>query len=149
MAAALLPAGMANPGGRIETMPMSDYLTGLSGQADPIIRSNWDVYLVGNALIYAREQCGQSDVAPRFFLHLIPDGGRRDLPDHRRRYGFDNLDFDFAAYGARGGGKCVAVRPLPAYGVREIRTGQYIPGEGRVWEGVSMVAGPDGEEGAP
>ena len=49
VAAALLPAGMANPGGRIETMPMSDYLTGLSGQADPIIRSNWDVYQIGRA----------------------------------------------------------------------------------------------------
>ncbi len=58
-----------------------------------------------------------------------------DLPRHRRQYGYDNLDSSFARYSLTVEGPCLADVPLPEYGITGIRTGQYIPGEGRIWEG--------------
>ena len=42
---------------------------------------------------------------------------------------------DFEQYGVRADGRCFMVRKLPDYDIAAIRTGQYIPGEGRIWEG--------------
>ena len=55
-----------------------------------------------------------------------------DLPHHRQPYGFDNLDFDFDQHGERFDGKCLAIIPLPEYGISGIRTGQY-EGYRRFW----------------
>ena len=44
-----------------------DYRVELLGDNQPAIRSDWDVYLVRNALIYKKEQCIPEDVEPRFF----------------------------------------------------------------------------------
>ena len=71
-----------------------------------------------------------------FFLHLIP-AEVADLPDDRKQYGFDNLNFDFDQHGGRFEGKCLATIPLPEYGISEIRTGQSVPvvgGFNHVWE---------------
>ena len=71
-----------------------------------------------------------------FFLHLIP-ADVADLPGHRQQYGFDNLDFDFEQHGERFEGKCLAIVPLPEYGISGIRTGQYVQVDGgfdNVWE---------------
>ena len=46
----------ALPPVRVETMPVGDYLARLVGDSPPVIRSDWDVYLVGNSLIYKKEQ---------------------------------------------------------------------------------------------
>lgn len=100
----------------------------------PAIRSDFDVYLDGSRLVYVKEECGDEDVAARFFLHLYPVDVA-DLPDRRRRHGFDNLDFGFEKYGFRDIGRCVAVRVLPGYGTTRIRTGQFISGEGQIWSG--------------
>ena len=77
-------------------------------------------------------------VGMRFFLHLYPvDAG--DLPDHRRRYGFDNLDFRFGEYRLPLTERPVAVRELPGYAIARIRTGQYLINEDgsftKLWEG--------------
>ena len=141
MAALVLPHN-ALPPARIETVPMGDYLARLLGDGPPIIRSDWDVYLVGNSLIYMKEQCGPENAAPMFFLHLDPVEGN-DLPGHRKQYGFDNLDFAFRDQGLIEGGVCVAGRELPDYGIAAIRTGQYT-GEGEVWKGSFDLAGPAG-----
>ena len=108
--------------------------------AIPAIRSGFDVYLLGKRLIYFRQPC-RLDHDALFFLHVVPVDGR-DLSGERRQYGFDNLDFrmKFAE-------RCTAVRELPDYPIAEVRTGQYIPGEGRLWEG-AIVAGP-GSDGGP
>ena len=61
----------------------------------------------------------------------------------RREHGFDNLDFRFEARRllldkdtpAPGGVKCIAVVDLPGYEVARIRTGQFVPGESRLWHG--------------
>ena len=101
---------------------------------EPAIRSGFDVYLDGNRLVYVKEECGDEDVVARFFLHLYPVDVA-DLPDRRRRHGFDNLDFDFGMYGFRDTGRCVAVRVLPGYETTGIRTGQFISGKGQEWSG--------------
>ncbi len=70
-----------------------------------------------------------------FFLHLVPSD-MTDLPSERVRYGFDNLDFGFADYGVVMEETCLAMVTLPGYDIDRIRTGQYVPGEGRIWEAV-------------
>ena len=108
---------------------------------EPLARSFFDVYLVGRALTYLRDECADEDVAPWFFLHVDPvDVG--DLPPHRREHGFENLDFVFTGSGARSDGSCVAVVPLPDYPIASIRTGQYDEA-GQLWS-VEFVL-PDGE----
>lgn len=101
-----------------------------------LINNSFDVWLDGNRLLYFREaSCAGT---ARFFLHVQPVDPD-DLPDDRKQYGFDNLDFDISQ--ARLGSiSCAAVRPLPDYPVAGIRTGQFTPG-GRLWEGTFSFTG--------
>ena len=73
-----------------------------------------------------------------FFLRLIPVDVD-DLPDHRKQYGFENLDFSFGDYELPLTGRPVAVRELPDYDIARIRTGQFLAnGDGsytNLWEG--------------
>ena len=92
----------------------------------------FDLYRQGRRLIYYREVCAAADAEPWFFLHIIPaDAG--SLAAERRRYGFDNRDFDFAVRGVRLDGKCLAAISLPEYAIAEIRTGQYTAEQGELW----------------
>ena len=73
-----------------------------------------------------------------FFVHLYPvDVG--DLPDHRKRHGFDNLDFRFGEFALPLTERRVAVRELPGYAIARIRTGQSRINEDgsftQLWEG--------------
>ena len=97
----------------------------------PIVRSNYDIYLGNNELMYVSNSCRTEDIKSRFFLHVVPKN-RKDLPLSRTN--FSNLDFDFAGHGVSTKDKCIAFRKLPNYEIRYIRTGQYIPKEGTVWE---------------
>ena len=125
----------ALPPVKVETMTVGDWVSGPLGGGRPIIRSDWDVYLVEDSLIYAKDQCSPEDAEPMFFLHLDPVD-MNDLPDHRKQYGFDNLDFAFRGHRhSIEGGVCVAIRELPDYGIAAIRTGQFVPGEGQIWNG--------------
>ena len=100
---------------------------------EPVVRSSFDVYLIGNELTYTREPCAPADTEPPFFLHVIP-ANVNDLPGDRKQYGFDNLDFRFDRDGGRRfGGKCLVARPLPDYMITCIQTGQYTPGAGQIW----------------
>ncbi len=134
VAAFVLPHN-ALPPVSVETMdvPVSDYLARLLGDNRPVIRSDWNVHLVGNSLIYKKEQCTPADTEPTFFLHLYPVDVN-DLPSHRQQYGFDNLDFAFGEQDVIARGVCAARRQLPDYDIAAIGAGQYI-GEGRIWEG--------------
>ena len=108
---------------------------------EPLARSVYAIHLDGRTLTYLRDGCTDEDADARFFLHIVPaDEG--DLPEHRREYGFDNLDFTLAVRGARLDGNCVAVVPLPDYPVATVRTGQY-DDTGRLW--TAEFALPDGE----
>ena len=100
--------------------------------SQPAARSDFDLYLQDNRLIYLRESCAAADTAAGFFLHIIPEDVT-DLPAERQAAGFANRDFDFARYGGAFDGKCLAAVPLPDYPVKAIRTGQHIPGQGELW----------------
>ena len=107
-----------------------------SVSAGPVIRSDFGVYLMRNQLIYFKDPCEPADTEPRFFLHIIP-ADANDLPLNRKRYGFDNLDFNFGDDG-RGmsfGGKCLMTKSLPDYKITNIRTGQFMRKEGEIWAG--------------
>ena len=99
---------------------------------EPVARGVFDVHLADGALVYAKEPCEQADTEARFFLHIAPERVG-DLPDARKPYGFDNLDFAFFPNGALFDGSCAARIPLPDYPVSSVRTGQYISGESAIW----------------
>ena len=103
---------------------------------EPIIRSDFDVYMDAHALTYLKEPCAESDTLGRFFLSVHPVNVA-DIPEHRREIGHDALNFDFAPDGIIFGGKCMIRRELPGYGIAQISTGQDIPGAGRLWAGAA------------
>ncbi len=109
---------------------------GLPKEAQPPIRSIFNVYLdeQENRLIYARDDCSDDDIEPPFFLHVVPVDPA-NLSEHSQQYIFDHLDFNFDDYGLRSDGLCVATRNLPVYDIASIMTGQYLPGEYRIWRG--------------
>ena len=122
-----------NDAEQIEALRPEDYLSRVASVAAPSVRSNYDVYLHENALVYVTGHCSADDVEHRFFVHVTPvDAG--DLTARGRRHGFENLDFDFRRAGVRIGERCAAVRALPAYDIERIATGQFVPGRRRVWE---------------
>ena len=106
------------------------YETVASGPA--LHRALFTVYRHGASLVYANAACNPAAIEARFFLHVYPTRTGA-LPRNRRRYGFDNLDFDFDQHGVRFEETCVAVVPLPAYDIDRIKTGQWIRDEGQVW----------------
>ena len=122
-----------------ETLTMR--LADLTGGRRPMIRGDsttprgFDVYLAGDALVYAKEACVQADVETPFFLHLVPAGD--DFDAGRESVGYNNLDFRFEHYGdwfGEDGSACLAKVPLPEYAIARIRTGQYTA-DSIAWEG--------------
>jgi len=91
--------------------------------SDPVIRSQYDVYLDNSRLIYIKDTCDEESES--FSLHVYP-ADADDLPEERRMHGFDNLDFTIDRYGMITNGMCVAVRYLPDYDIASLTTGQYI-----------------------
>ena len=70
----------------------------------------------------------------KFILHVIPVDPA-DLPAHRRRYGFDNLDFYCDQSGERFDDQCTVIAQLPDYAIDHIRVGQWIAKEDRtLWK---------------
>ena len=100
---------------------------------DPDIQSNFDVYIDDGRLIYVKDSCSVDDRDLPFFLHVFP-ADENDLPDGREESGFDNLGFELMQRGGELDEVCFAVVGLPAYEIMSIRTGQWVRGEGNVWE---------------
>ena len=125
------------PIARIETGQYTPAWAGAArrgvAEAEPLARARFDIHLDGRALTYVRDGCAAEDADTRFFLHVHP-ADPADLPEHRQRHGFDNLNFSLREQGARtDGGGCVAVVPLPAYPIASVRTGQF-GADGHLWE---------------
>ena len=99
---------------------------------EPAARAVYALHLDGRTLAYVKSPCSREETAARFFLHVAP-ASADDLPDGRKRYGFDNLDFAFRNIGVRFDETCMATVELPAYPIAEIRTGQFADGR-RLWE---------------
>ena len=113
----------------LERARLDTILSGAKGA--PAAQSRYDVSIDGRALIYRKEPCEADDIAPRFFLHVIP-ARVDDLPEWRKPHRYDNLDFDFHLHGVALDGKCAAKVPLPAYAIKSVRTGQWNAG-GQIW----------------
>ncbi len=108
---------------------------------EPAARSDFDLYIQDNQLIYLRETCAAADTAAPFFLHIFPEDVT-DLPADWQAAGFTHGGFDFARRGGHFDGKCLAAVTLPDYPIKEMRTGQHIPGQGNLWS-VRLTAAPD------
>ena len=106
----------------------------------PVARGEFDLYLSDSELRYFKEPCAAADTAERFFLHIIP-ADAADLPEGRRRHGFVNADFYFSEHGLALDGVCLGAVELPEYGIKRIRTGQYVSGEGELWRAEFEVGG--------
>ena len=117
----------------------SDYAA--MSAAEPVVRDYFDLYELDNRLLYLRETCAAADTAAPFFLHIIPEDPA-DLPADRRGAGFAHSGFDFVRQGGPFDGKCLAAVSLPDYPIKEMRTGQHIPGQGDLWS-VKLIAAPD------
>ncbi len=102
-------------------------------QAEPLAHSRFDVFLHDSSLIYLNEACTAADMATRFFLHVFPKNAA-DLPDRRKRFRFDNLNFHFFDHFFKADAGCIAVAPLPDYEMSRIQTGQFVSGQDRVWD---------------
>ena len=98
----------------------------------PIQRVGFDVSIEENELSYVKDPCAPTDTKASFFLHVTPLD-TNDLPEHRKQYGFDNLDFGFDSRGVILDGQCRVTVNLPEYAITRIRTGQFISGQGRIW----------------
>lgn len=94
---------------------------------EPAARGEFTIYAGDDSLIYLKKPCEpaavESSKRTKIFLHIFPDDGA-DLTRVGKRHGFNNADFVFDDYGVDLGGKCVAIAPLPAYGIEYIRTGE-------------------------
>ena len=110
-------------------------------QSPPVARSNFDLYMRDDRLVYLRETCAAADTAAGFFLHIVP-ADAADLTAERQAAGFAHRDFDFGRWGGFFDGQCLAAIILPDYPIKEIRTGQHIPGQGDLWS-VELIAAPD------
>ena len=115
------------------------YYAALSA-TNPAARDYFDLYEWDNRLIYLRESCTDQDMSAGFFLHIIPEDVA-DLPEDRWDAGFAHGGFAFARQGGRFDGKCLAAVPLPDYPIKQMRTGQFVPGQGDLWS-LELMAAP-------
>ena len=134
------------PGAYIEDLPdIYDraYAAGsaaLAGEfGERLADSVFDIYLdaggaeYGRRLIYIKRPCADEDTRARFFLHIFP-ARARDLPAHRQEIGFNSKGFGLAERGKAHDGLCAALFRLPDYPIERIRAGQFVRGEGPVWQ---------------
>ena len=97
----------AFPVGAVEGEPswLTDYESIASGE--PAARSDFDIYLRENAVIYLKSPCSVADVQAEFFLHVVPED-LEDLPADRRQHGFGGGHFRYGEYAALDfGGRCI------------------------------------------
>ena len=102
--------------------------------SEPAARSVFDVYLQDGALSYLKAPCAPADYEAPFFAYLYP-ADWDDLPIEHRRNGFHAWNRAMVEHrGAVFDGACLMTLYLPAYPIAAVRTGQYTPGGGRVWD---------------
>ena len=125
----------------VEYLDSLNHLSRLLRDNQPALRSDFDVYLVENTLVYVKEPCTSADTEATFFLAIYPVDVN-DLPEHRQQHGFENLDFDFHLFGGVFDGRCAATVALPQYAIATIGTGQFVYEEDsfhHLWEGEFSV----------
>ena len=97
--------------------------------------AEFDLHLLGRTLEYFKEPCAEEDLTARFFLHVFP-AEAADLSVRAKEFqvGYDRLNFWFEDRGALDDGRCAAVVTLPDYRIGHLTSGQYVPGEGQLWQ---------------
>ncbi len=95
-----------------------------------VTRSTFDVYRDERALHYVKTPCSDADIKTGFFLHIFPTDAK-ELPVHRRLFGYDANVFYFSRHGLRFDDKCLASIALPHYDIARIETGPLPPGQSR------------------
>ena len=100
--------------------------------ATPVNPAGFAVHFTGERLVYFKETCELDPHAGDFFVYIIPKD-KADLPERRRKSGFDILYFHFASQGVLNQGDCYASISLPNYPITSIRTGQQ-GAKGPLWE---------------
>ena len=106
---------------------------------EPLLRSQFDLYLDGAALSYVKEACRPEDIVHPFLLRAVP-AAVDDLPARYRDHGWEPLDFSFGRFGVRFDGRCLIRRPLPGYPIRALEVGRSIP-EAQYLEAVIVRTG--------
>ena len=107
---------------------------------EPAVGSYFDVYLDDGRLIYFKSPCADEEVEAPFFVHVYP-ADLNDLPTERREARFDSFSFGLLDRGAMYGDGCFTSFDLPDYDVAGFTTGQFVHGDGNLWEGAySFVA---------
>ena len=103
---------------------------------------DFGIWLNGRRLIYAKDDCGEENALSRISLFAFPVD-QSDLAQTARDVGFEyeRLDFDFHIYGMALDGGCIIIRHLPDYPISHIETGQFTPGESRMWSVKIPLAG--------
>ena len=97
----------------------------------PAARAVWDVYLQDGEIGYMKAPCEPSDYAAPFYAYVHPVNPD-DMPARfRLGGGFHSIRestvFEY-------GGACIMTLRLPSYPIAAIQTGQWLPGEERLWE---------------
>ena len=89
----------------------------------PVIESTWDVYHLGNDLLYVGEGSECMNPDPLGFFLLTYPVHAEDLGSRRRCNGFDLRNFG-RGHGWQRDGKCYVLVSLPTYEIVKIVTGQ-------------------------
>ena len=123
----------------VADLKVSQQMDNIVVSSELIMRNGFDVYLTDDkSLLYIREPCLDGDISGEFFIHVVPEDTKY-LPEHRMRYGFDNLDFIFVDHGIRYDQKCAAEIKLPGYDIASIFTGQFTE-RGPIWQASSTLS---------
>ena len=125
-----------------------EFIKLVAQSAKRIIVSDFDVYFDRNQIISIKEDCRPADMEAPFFLHMIPVD-ERDFHRRDSQRGFSRGYFKFTEQASWTGGHGCIFRWTFHYPVRYIRTGQYVPDEGRRWEGEAWLAPHGSEEKRP
>ena len=111
---------------------------------EPIIRGEYDVYLEGGRVTFVKEDCQKGERAGRFRVKVYragPEAQSEGIPD-LAAYAHN------VNYGARVGGRCLAVLQLkdypPDYRIAHLVAGRYSgdPATHALWEGAHSFLSP-------
>lgn len=105
-----------------------------------LIRSAYDVYLENDRLVYVKQNCLPEDHAD-FFLEVHPQDAKA-LPADLQRVGYETLHFRLEPWEHLKRGACIVPSRPFGYAAARITTGQFVSGEGRIWEAEAAIGRP-------
>ena len=103
---------------------------------EPVISSHFEVYLIGDELIYAKDSCTAQDRAAKFALQVSPVDAAH-LQDGSQERNRNNYDFHWYPLflDSDGPQRCIMARPLPNYDIDLFQTWQFFSGGKALWSG--------------